>query len=783
MAINPEGAAGDIGSSPSRFDTLRDNSDRLSAEQLKQLSDAVKERSEEVSETGEMTVIEPFSGDGVTIDAEGWAQMYDAAWESDDPTTKDERFRRDVLDSIRKWNATDIDERSVFLEDGDQAFLGFTEDSELTKDDISRLTAARLIVGKRSDDKRTYERPVAPAGATPEESVKPAGLAPEKPVVPPFVEQAIAQPGNKAPERPADGDAAEDMIPSGGPEAPANGGAVEGVVPGNTPEAPAKNPEDMSEAEKQAEAERLYKLGDAAVRDPAFISFMTATAGRRDRLGRILDMKGNGAQNLQNMYLRATNPNVRSDENTKNGDERKKPLLAPYYEQFLRENGRENEIPVRETIPQGPDGSNGNGGIDGLPPSGSNPEGVENEETPAGIENEENDSDTPDKSNTPGGEGPKDGERPADGENAEDVIQLGKIERITNNPETREKAKSLKERFKSVIKRILPLALLALLINPMTAKKNADRVKVEAQTTSYSDEYVPPHTEVIPSDGTITVTEELKPGDPGYHEEMMSHLEIGDTISVPGGVQYYESSFGAAGHPGAEGERTGVTDKVEIRPAGQYTVDRATTWNADNINAGYANYADMYGESAGKKVADLGAEAGVENPESIIHIDGVNGSEVGGQTGWVSAGDLSEATIIGEDGQPETYTVEREVPAAPEVINVPGYVGRVENGTVEAAGEASVEDGKMMVEVDGENVEISFRNEDGSIVKPGDTVVGSDGNSYQITNVVNVAGETTPRLSILKLLHNAAVVGAAVGGTVLANRKREEGGAAETATS
>ena len=129
MAINPEGATSDTGGSPSRFDTLRDNSDRLSAEQLKQLSDAVKERSEEVSETGEMAVIEPFSSDGVTIDAEGWAQMYDAAWESDDPTTKEERFRRDVLDSIRKWNATDIDERSVFLEDGDQAFLGFTVDS------------------------------------------------------------------------------------------------------------------------------------------------------------------------------------------------------------------------------------------------------------------------------------------------------------------------------------------------------------------------------------------------------------------------------------------------------------------------------------------------------------------------------------------------------------------------------------------------------------------------------------------------------------------------------
>ena len=303
-------------------------------------------------------------------------------------------------------------------------------------------------------------------------------------------------------------------------------------------------------------------------------------------------------------------------------------------------------------------------------------------------------------------------------------------------------------------------------------RKQADNVQVEAQRTAIVQEYVPPTEETIP--GRIeTVTKELQVGDEGYAEEMMKNLKLGDTISVPSGVTYNESSYGAAGHPGAASERTGTTGEVDIRPAGKYTVDRATTWDAGNVGAGHVNYADMYDGDAGKKIADLSTEAGVNNPQPIIHLDGVNSSESGGQTGWVKAEDLNGAAIINEDGKPETYTVEEEVEIPPETRTTPGYYQDVES-TINAVGETTADEDKMTIEVDGQAVEINFHKEDGSIVQAGDIVRGSDGYDYQVTDVRTTPGETRPQLSVLRLLHNVAVAGAAVGGTIAANRKREE---------
>ena len=713
MLKNPESSAGGGGVGSSEYEVSRENNEKLSQEELEQLSDAVKERSEEVSETGEMTVIEPFSKDSITIDGNGWAEMHKAAW--DDETTKDERFRDAVLDSVRKWNATNADERRKFLSDGEQEHLGAKQQTELTQDDISRLMAARLIVGKLPGDERTYE------SATNSDE-----LDSEQPV---FEDVANNSDSNNT---------AETENPNKATE----------VV-----DTPAEKPE-------MTEAERLYQLGDAAVRDPAFIAYMTSTEGKRKKLKRILETRDNATENLNNMFRRATNPIIKRNEITTKGDERKKPLLAPYYEQFLRDNGREDEIPEGnktevpsavsaggETVEDNPTGENT--GDDG----GA---GNTKEESDASAEKPEDTAETETKS-----------------EGGYDILPFptGNVEVEAGTQETREKAKSLKERFKGIIKRVLPLALLVLSINPMTMRKKADNVRVETQRTAIVQEYVPPTEETIP--GRIeTATKELHVGDEGYAEEMMKNLKLGDTISVPSGVTYNESSWGAAGHPGAAGERTGTTGEVDIRPAGEYTVDRATTWDANNITSD-ANYADVYDGDAGKKIADLSAEAGVDAPQPIIHLDGVNSSEAGGQTGWVKAEDLDGAAIINKDGKPETYTVEEEVEIPPETRTTPGYYQDVES-TIDAAGETTADEDKMTIEVDGQAVEINFHREDGSIVQVGDVVRGSDGNDYQITNVVTTPGETRPQLSVLRLLHNVAVAGAAIGGTIAANSNRAE---------
>ena len=894
MLKNPESSAGGGGVGSSEYEVSRENDENLSQEELERLSDAVKERSEEVSETGEMTVIEPFSKDGITIDGNGWAEMHKAAW--DDETTKDERFRDAVLDSVRKWNATNADERSLFLSDGEQEYLGATQQTELTQDDISRLTAARLIVSKLPGDNRTYEstatsdefdseQPVfedavdnptnnnttaaensnktAEAVDTPAEKpemteaekqaeaerlyqlgdaalrdpdfikymtdtegrrkklrqileikgdgaqnlknmhlrainpnikrddITTKGDERKKPLLAKYYEDFLNANGrsDEIPERTIPASEAE--VPSAVPAGGENTNTAETEDPNKTAEvveAPAEKPE-MTEAEKQAEAERLYQLGDAALRDPDFIKYMTDTEGRRKKLRQILEIKGDGAQNLKNMHLRAINPNIKRDEITTKGDERKKPLLAPYYEQFLRDKGREDEIPegnistpeteVPSAVSAGSETADGN-------PTGENTgddggAGNTNENLTSGSEtvddktSETDDTDNTEEESDASAKKPEDtAETETNSKGGYDVRPFpnGDVEVEDGTQETREKAKSLKERFKGIIKRILPLALLALLINPMTMRKQADNVQVEAQRTAIVQEYVQPTEETIP--GRIeTVTKELQVGDEGYAEEMMKNLKLGDTISVPSGVTYNESSYGAAGHPGAAGERAGTTDEVDIRPAGKYTVDRATTWDAGNVGAGYANYADMYDEDAGKKIADLGTEAGVENPQPIIHLDGVNSSEVGGQTGWVKAEDLNGAAIINEDGKPETYTVEEEVTIPPETRTTPGYYQDVES-TINAAGETSADEDKMTIEVDGQAVEINFHREDGSIVQAGDIVRGSDGNDYQVTDVRTTPGETRPQLSVLRLLHNVAVAGAAVGGTIAANKKREE---------
>ena len=134
------------------WDTLAEGSKELSEEELKELSEAVKERSEEATGTGMMAVTEQLSSGDDSMNGELWGQMYDASWSSDDPTTKDENFRSKVMTAINKWNNVPVEYRREYLEDGDVDFLNLEGDTELTGEDIAVLTQARLLSERRAEE-------------------------------------------------------------------------------------------------------------------------------------------------------------------------------------------------------------------------------------------------------------------------------------------------------------------------------------------------------------------------------------------------------------------------------------------------------------------------------------------------------------------------------------------------------------------------------------------------------------------------------------------------------
>ena len=178
---NREGApVGDDGGKSNDWDVLTEEGKEHSEEKLKNLSEAVKERSEEATGTGMMAVTEQLSSGDDSMNGELWGQMYDASWSSDDPTTKDENFRSKVMAAINKWNNVPVEYRREYLEDGDVDFLNLEGDTELTGEDIAVLTQARLLSERRAEEVKDGDAEAKNKAPEPYDDLKRMGYSDEQ---------------------------------------------------------------------------------------------------------------------------------------------------------------------------------------------------------------------------------------------------------------------------------------------------------------------------------------------------------------------------------------------------------------------------------------------------------------------------------------------------------------------------------------------------------------------------------------------------------------------------
>ncbi|MBP5314514.1 MAG: hypothetical protein J6Y87_01445, partial [Muribaculaceae bacterium] len=304
-------------------------------------------------------------------------------------------------------------------------------------------------------------------------------------------------------------------------------------------------------------------------------------------------------------------------------------------------------------------------------------------------------------------------------------------------------------------------ALLAglLLLNPFTRTTTEGAVagkRVETRLEMTSPEHDVWHR--TPGETTIE-TEEVT------HEKFVPaiDLELGQIVSVAPGTELHFTSFKDSDEYGRvyvvkEGEKF-IVNHVAVHQNGNFIGSRS-------IPDGYSG-----------KIADLIADMGVEGDYDLfVHLaqpEG-NGTDQNKDVGWTDI-DTYETTVTEtvehEVKGNDTYTPEHIPATYKNETIISEFSGDIANSTAN-----SIE----VVNKDGSRANINIRNADGSLVEPGDIVLGDDGCTYRIESISEA--ENGLHIDAKRALHDLAVVGTGIAALFFLNRRRKKKEAAEASS-
>lgn len=206
---------------------------------------------------------------------------------------------------------------------------------------------------------------------------------------------------------------------------------------------------------------------------------------------------------------------------------------------------------------------------------------------------------------------------------------------------------------------------------------------------------------------TVAQTEQVEMTPEEAYDKVLNDLlgvSTGETVEMADGVEYHESSDYANG--GAN--KTGTFGE-SLRAPGEYTMEYISVLGADGE---IKNVAYQEGQNLGEFVNETAEKEGVDPSELTILI------HVGGPvSGWVNVADVVSKNIDITD--PEALMKEIVV-----------------DSDEQFSGSAVDFDGTgSFLNEDGETVTVDFRLEDGTLVRPGEYVKGSDGREYRVDNL------------------------------------------------
>lgn len=429
--------------------------------------------------------------------------------------------------------------------------------------------------------------------------------------------------------------------------------------------------------------------------------------------------------------------------------------------------------PTGPTGPTGgerPTGGDGPSNDEGDPTGGKGPIGPTGGEKPHGPTDTPEEPDEKPEEEDPGDDSTGSEDEPDDPEveevKEESYTIIKQIKRSELTPAEREvideKARTQKKKFLERLK-LGSLALLLALTMLIPPFDNVTHPPTGSVTATTQETVVTHHpaTEVqreITSEEEQKIREELV-------EKLLQDTSLGDTIEAPHGLVLHNSSdYQYVVEQGGK-DKTVTIGGSQYRAEGEYTIDRVSFTDEEGkiIKAYHIESGDS--GSIQELLQRTRQESGYEGEISIhIHLDGPNGGgELSGQTGWTEG---FGTEFVDEDQIPSTVT--ETIPAYDTESTV----------THEYSGESSdITNGNIEIENEnGQKVFINVLNPDGSYRAEGDTVIGSDGNIYQIQSITTTEGTTEKKLNLLKLAHDAAMVAIAATGVGIAiarNRRRE----------
>ena len=306
---------------------------------------------------------------------------------------------------------------------------------------------------------------------------------------------------------------------------------------------------------------------------------------------------------------------------------------------------------------------------------------------------------------------------------------------------------------------ILILAL-SMMKPPITTIDNPDAASVATTTqveqsyTTTESTYIEP--EVVTEE--VTIESDAEQYRQLAIEQLMQNTELGGTIGVAEGTEFWESpdyEYGGA-------DKRGTIDNEGLRPEGSYKVDRLVV--LDPATGEYlGNFYVGNGDSGSLQELVQQVQQNHTGPVEIhIHLNDP-------VTGW--SGDIVSSWKVDETQTFETETI------------VPGhYEDQEVTHTVttehEATGETDDLGDDGVVEImndDGTTSTISIRHEDGSLYRPGEQVLDSEGRVHTIQSIEVTDGGQTKRIIWENVAWDAAMLGLAGTGIYLALRKRKEG--------
>ena len=344
------------------------------------------------------------------------------------------------------------------------------------------------------------------------------------------------------------------------------------------------------------------------------------------------------------------------------------------------------------------------------------------------------------------------------------VLLVTKVEELppAEREEVRKKAaEARKKLIQSAAKGLGALLALALLMNPIEdthkpgevtgTRQETQTVMVEPGRTIEHHEYGDPIEQTFETTSQETIPAE--------------DVELGNIVELePGTELHYTSDRNA---PNFDRHYT-------VKDGDKLVVNRLAVYDKDGNLIGTRHMSN--GDEG--KISEMIQQMAPEGEYTIfLHYANPSGGGIDQHQdlGWSDAATVKVETttthtmvIPGEDNV--TY---ENVPPVYETqtteTNFSGEVADNNAGSIEVTNE------------DGSKATINIRNADGSLVQPGDVVLGTDGCSYQIESVSDA--ESGTRINGLKLAHDIAVVGTGIAVFALLNRKKKgEGGGGDAPT-